>query len=573
MKKTVIRLVLFLLFVFISSPLLAINADDINKAIRDQGAGWVAEETPISKLSPEEAKSLFGLKPGKRLGLKPKSDRYYAEEVLPAKIDWRNVDGHSYVSSVKNQGHCGGCYAFASTAALESRIMITSQTPDANLNLSEQSMISCDPRQYGCGGGFLDYSMEFLRDTGAPLESCYPFTAEESGETGDCAGCTDWRQNTYRVTSFEDVSNSVELIKSALLHNGPVLAGFLVYKDFLYYKSGVYRHVTNMIVAGHAVTIVGYDDEEQCWIVKNSMGPAWGENGFFKIAMGVNECNIESEVYTIDYAVVPGASFVLSPSSIDFGMLLLPDNPFQTFSFTITNNGSLPLSDISFDVTNAKFVVSEPGGSPIESAGSQDIEVTYAGLGELTPDTAELNVSSSGVTRSIILSGQANTRPDQPVNLWPPDGWPIVMGQTVTLSASEFEDEDGDTHGASRWIIQNSSGGVVHSGSFDLASKTSFTVPSGTLQADTRYYWQVIYRDDRGAESQPSTLTSFTTGRSASGGSNCFITAAATDSSIKGQYVTGLFLLSVYLIFLFKSKKLETCNREILNKNYSPGQL
>ena len=108
---------------------------------------------------------------------------------------------------------------------------------------------------------------------------------------------------------------------------------------------------------GHAVAIVGYDDAEQCWIIKNSWGPDWGENGFFRIAAGTNECGIEDEVYAINYATVPGASFVLSPSGIDFGTLLLPDQPFLTQSFTITNNGSVPLTNTSCTVTNPKYSV------------------------------------------------------------------------------------------------------------------------------------------------------------------------------------------------------------------------
>jgi C1A family cysteine protease len=528
MRKRAISFITFLLLMLISTPLLAINADDVNKAIREHGADWVAGDTSLSKLPPEEIKHLFALKSGSKLGPKTKSDKYYAEEVLPSKVDWRNFDGHNYVTSIKDQGNCGACYAFASVAALESRILITSHTPDTELDLSEQSMVSCDPINYGCGGGFLDSAMDFLKGTGAPLEACYPFTSEESGETGDCAGCADWPQNTYRITSYEDVSTSVESIKSAVAHSGPVLAGFLVYQDFLYYKSGIYRRVTDTIIAGHAVTIVGYDDEEQCWIVKNSMGTAWGENGYFRIAMGTNECQIEKEVYAINYATVPGASFVLSPSTIDFGMLLLPDTPFMTQSLTITNNGSVPLTDTSCSVTNPRYSVISLLGLDLESAASADIEVVYTPQAGRTIDTAELHVDAAGISKSITLSGEANTRPVKPVNLLPPNGGAAIPGQPLKLFASEFEDEDGDSHEASRWIIKDSSGNIVYSGPFNTASKTAFNVPSGTLQGSTQYYWQVIYLDDRGAESPASALTSFTTatGSSSSGGGNCFINTA-----------------------------------------------
>jgi hypothetical protein len=144
------------------------------------------------------------------------------------------------------------------------------------------------------------------------------------------------------------------------------------------------------------------------------------------------------------------------------------------------------------------------------------------------------------------------------------------MGMPLTLCASEFVDDDGDAHEASQWIIQDSSGGSVYSGSFDTVNKTFFTVPSDTLKTDTQYYWQVTYRDDRGVISSASALTSFTTKSPGSVGSNCFITISAIDSPMTGQQngfsllvisgyppflIVGLLLFAL-LFFRFKSKKL-----------------
>jgi C1A family cysteine protease len=547
MKKTVIGFIAFLLLILISSPLLAINAEDVNKAIRDKGADWVAGETAISKLPPEAKKRLASLIPASNLSLKAKSNKVSAEAVIPARVDWRNFGGHNYITGIRDQGECGSCYAFAATAVLESRILITSHTPDTDLDLSEQSMVSCDTNNMGCDGGFLDSAFDFLKTTGATLESCYPYTSGESGIAGDCIGCADWRQNTYKITSFEDVSTSVKSIKSSIAEHGPVMVGFIVYSDFFYYKSGIYRHITGLAEGGHAVAIVGYDDTERCWIVKNSWGPNWGENGFFRIAAGTNECEIEKEVYAIDYATVPGTSFVLSPSTIDFGTLLLPDQPFLTQSFTITNNGSVPLTNTSLAVTSPQYSVIPLTGSSIESAASADVQVTYTPLAGKTPDTAELDVDSAGITRSITLSGQANTRPVQPVNLWPPDGGAPATGKPVTLSASWFVDDDGDAHEASQWIIKDSSGTSVYSGSFDTVSKTSFTVPSEILQADRQYFWQVIYRDDRGVISSASAWTSFTPRSSEPGKGTCFIATAGSGSPMDGHVeIPGQFIASYY---------------------------
>jgi C1A family cysteine protease len=58
----------------------------------------------------------------------------------------------------------------------------------------------------------------------------------------------------------------------------------LVYEDFIFYKGGVYKHVTGEQLGGHAITLVGWDDQDQAWIVRNSWGEGWGEEGYFRIA-------------------------------------------------------------------------------------------------------------------------------------------------------------------------------------------------------------------------------------------------------------------------------------------------
>jgi hypothetical protein len=307
----------------------------------------------------------------------------------------------------------------------------------------------------------------------------------------------------------------------------------VIYTDFLSYKSGVYSQVTGVAEGGHSVTIVGYDDAEQSWIVKNSFGPEWGEEGYFRIRAGTNECKIEDEVYAIHFAIVPGTSFVLNPPITDFGTLLLPDKPSQTVPFTITNNGSVPITNPSFSVANQNYSVSPLSVSRLESAASADFQVTYTGRAGKTPDTVELQVSSDGVARNIQLSAQTNTRPTQPTNLSPTDGADTYL--SVTLSASPFLDDDADKHESSRWIIKNASDDSVYSGSFDAVNKTSFTVPSGTLTVDTQYFWQVIYRDDRGAESSASAPTSFTTRNYVSDKGGCFIATMAFGSPMAGQ--------------------------------------
>ena len=535
MNKKIIHFVASLLLVLISSPLSALEVADINQAIRDQGANWVAGETSLSKLPPEERRRLFMPVTFNRPVPKAQAQasRYFAAGDLPAKFDWRNVNGRSYVTGVREQKGCSSCWAIASAAALESSILITSHTPDVDLNLSEQALVSCDSRNLGCRGGWPDRAMSYLQTIGIPLETDAPYSSGETGIDGVCTAAM--QQNTYRVTEFEKVATSVESIKRALIQYGPLLTQYVIFEDFMTYESGVYRHVEGFIEGIHAVTIVGYDDTEQSWIVKNTWGPGWGEGGYFRIRSGTNECAIEEQVYAVHFAVVPGASFVLSPASADFGTLTLPDQPSKTLPFTITNNGSVPLTDTSFPLTNQHYSVSPLSVPVLDSAASADFQVTYTAHAGTTPDTEELQVVSGGVTRGSSLTARTNTRPAQPVNRWPSDGIAILIPMPVTLSASAFADDDGDAHEASQWVIRNASGVIVYSGPFDGANKTSFKVPSGVLQSDAPYSWQVVYRDDRGALSAASAPTLFTASKPAPGGRDCFIATAAFGSPMAGQ--------------------------------------
>ena len=83
-----------------------------------------------------------------------------------------------------------------------------------------------------------------------------------------------------------------------LVEYGSVSAAFTVYEDFLSYKSGVYVHRTGAAMGGHAIKIIGYGVENgvEYWLCSNSWNNSWGDNGFFKIKRGVDECGIESDV-------------------------------------------------------------------------------------------------------------------------------------------------------------------------------------------------------------------------------------------------------------------------------------
>jgi len=272
--------------------------DEINAAIVREGAEWVAGETSLSRLSHAERQNRLGLLPPvimeEELVIKQ-----FTPRALPSHIDWRD-NGGNYVTPIRNQSSCGSCWAFATTAALESAVLITLNTPNTDVNLSEQVLVSCG-NSGGCNGGYTSYASDFIQNTGLPLESCYPYTATN----GDCANaCANWQASSYQITDYYYItgtSPTVETLKNALYTYGPLVTTMQVYSDFDNYESGIYSYVTGYKRGGHAILLVGYDDPGQYFICKNSWGTWWGESGFFKIAYSQINSVVNFGDYTIAY--------------------------------------------------------------------------------------------------------------------------------------------------------------------------------------------------------------------------------------------------------------------------------
>lgn len=192
------------------------------------------------------------------------------KENLPSHFDWRERDG---VSPVKNQGSCGSCWAFGTIAAFESAILIGT---GEKVNLSEQQLISCS--QYGsCNGGY--YAFGHYKNEGAAFSSDFPYTARDSAckEVAAHDQLVDWN-----YVGSEDSEPSTEEIKKAIFNYGVLAVTVSASGSFDYYKNGIFddcsRGQTN-----HMVALVGWDDNAQAWIIKNSWGSEWGEKGYMRI--------------------------------------------------------------------------------------------------------------------------------------------------------------------------------------------------------------------------------------------------------------------------------------------------
>jgi len=238
--------------------------------------GWIYGDTSVSGLSPEEKRKLLGVLEG---GQPPKAARLYADYSYPSSLDWRDRYGGDFTTPIKDQGQCGSCVAFAVVASIESRLEVRLNAPNLTPDLSEAHPFFC-----GCGnccglGWWNDLALDYIVEHGVSDEACFPY------QIGDppCSLCPDWQERTVNLTHWVGVEGYDEM-KQAIADGGPISVVMEVRADFFGYVSGVYCPGPAPWLLGlHAVEIVGYDDEEGYWIVKNSWGTGWGEDGWFRI--------------------------------------------------------------------------------------------------------------------------------------------------------------------------------------------------------------------------------------------------------------------------------------------------
>ena len=280
-----------------------VTLEEIRKAIEEHGGTWKADTNPISSKTLEEKRRLLGLKefPAKGAGEPNLPDK--SGKDLPDFFDWRNQSGIDYITPIKNQLQCGSCWAFATVAVIEGKANIYYANPDLDPDLSEQDLVSCFAGT-GCNGistSQFPSLLNYIRSVGIAEETCFPY----EGWNAPCSDkCDNWEDNAWNITSWEGIPLVREAIKQAIIDKGPVLTGMEVYNDFFSYHGGIYQHVSGGLAGYHAVTIVGFGvyNNMDYWIVKNSWGTAWGEDGYFRIFAG--QCGIDSRfIYAVDRPV------------------------------------------------------------------------------------------------------------------------------------------------------------------------------------------------------------------------------------------------------------------------------
>ena len=332
---------LILFIAFTSSIFASDKLAKIQQAIKNKNAKWTAAENPISKLTPEAAKKLLGAFPESVNFVSSKLITLPHVDNLPDSLDWRNNNGN-WVTPVKSQGECGSCWDFSAVGQVESWWMLHNNRPDSMIDLSEQFVLSCSAG--GCNGWWASNALEFIKNTGVPLESCFEYAADDAIPCEEA--CENWQEQAVKIPGWGYITGDeaiVDNIKNALLRH-PVSANFSIYEDFRSYSSGVYEHVWGDYEGGHAILIVGWNDREQSWICKNSWDEDWGEDGYFRIKWG--EVGIGTNMPFIWDTLIASPSISVSTDTIKFNM---PEDDSSIQYVTIRNVGAQNLEYVSLD--------------------------------------------------------------------------------------------------------------------------------------------------------------------------------------------------------------------------------
>lgn len=203
----------------------------------------------------------------------------------PTSVDWR-VKGA--VTPVKDQGQCGSCWAFSAIAATEGYWF---QAKGTLVSLSEQQLVDCSTSfgNHGCNGGLMDYAFKYIKQSGIQSEAAYPYTAMD----GRCKGT-----GTPAATlgGYVDIAHSEAALATASAAR--VVSVAVDANNWSSYSRGVYSSNKCGSQLDHGVTLVGYgsvsngNDMNHFWIVKNSWGTRWGENGYIRLEKDISKTTV-----------------------------------------------------------------------------------------------------------------------------------------------------------------------------------------------------------------------------------------------------------------------------------------
>lgn len=238
----------------------------------------------------------------------PEPHTYLSPGDLPDAWDWRNISGVNYASLSRNQHipqYCGSCWAHGSTSALNDRIAILRKHAWPEVEVAPQHLINCEGGG-DCDGGDAGAAYSFMNGEGIVEESCAPYQAINGLSCKPaCKTCLGFNETCNPVKNFTlwKVSEygsafGAHKMKAELYARGPLACSIDATSKLESYTGGVFREFNPLPMPNHIVSVVGWGNEngQEYWIVRNSWGTYWGENGWFRIVSGLPFENLGIEL-------------------------------------------------------------------------------------------------------------------------------------------------------------------------------------------------------------------------------------------------------------------------------------
>ena len=197
--------------------------------------------------------------------------------------EYEEINHTKFFGDVRNQGSCGSCWTFSVTGAIEGNLAKSKN--DIGKYLSPQQLVDCDKGNSGCNGGLFEPAFNYVKENGLEFDDDYNYIAEDQNCNYDQSLSTNTISGYKYCSNYGSEKCSVDIVYN-LLVNGPLSIGIDGgTSDFQSYQSGILD--TTCSEDNHAVVLAGYgrtDDQKEYWIVRNSWGSSWGEEGYVRVA-------------------------------------------------------------------------------------------------------------------------------------------------------------------------------------------------------------------------------------------------------------------------------------------------
>jgi hypothetical protein len=357
--------------------------------------------------------------------------------VLPSHFDWRDV---TTLSPIRNQGQTSCCWAFSITSNFEDIRTITGAGKEA---LSQQYLVNCNKKGYDCNQGGYPDAADIIVSPGDVTAADLPFT----GQTGSCGTYkyVDKIQSWAYLSGAENGVPSSDEIKQAIYQYGPIVVAVAANSTFQSYQSGIFNSCDSTQL-DHMVTLVGWDDPGQYWIMRNSWGTGWGENGYMRIKWGCDQIGYAANFYKFRLTPTPGPTPTPTPTPTPPGPTPTPTPPTPTPTPTPPGPTPTPVPGVApaCALTALPSEIPVGGTSTITITDKNATKAAINGVAvpvncghiDVSPTTnttysGSVSNDSGSATCSITVAVKQSCTPQPVANAGPNQG--IWLGQTAKL--------------------------------------------------------------------------------------------------------------------------------------------